>query len=238
MARGKNASPVGNIRRLRPQAAGHIVAFRERTWPFAAFVPNSRPFALPGQLVRVSRGPGSAAAPAPRPRATSRDSPPMPHSEPGDAPFRPYPSHRSGVGSTSLLGMAILRWGAGGERRFSQQPRHLKVNIMKSYRKFSITPPLLRWGRYPATGLSGRVLFPYTDRLMQQTGRGNPRFPTPTTVKADPLQLCPQSPLQFCPRHFLFFCHFLFPFLLISQNVVPMVVNNGAVAVTYYFVLT
>lgn len=40
--------------------------------------------------------------------------------EPPSSPFRPYLSHYFEAGPTSLLGMEILRWGAGREGRLSQ----------------------------------------------------------------------------------------------------------------------
>lgn len=149
---------MGNIRRLRPQAAGQIVAFRERTWPFAAFVPNFRPFALPGQLVRASRGPGPAATPTPRPRATSRNSPPMPHSDSRKRLFGCGPSHRSWARSTSLLGIGNLRWGECRGCRLRQHRRHLKVNIMGDYRKLAASPQ--RGLRPPSIRCLGNIALP------------------------------------------------------------------------------
>lgn len=53
-----------------------------RSWHFGPVIPNSRPFAMPGQLVRVSRGPGSAALHRRRSRARRRA---IPHLHPTQA---------------------------------------------------------------------------------------------------------------------------------------------------------
>ena len=48
------------------------------------------------------------------------------HPGPDSRPFRPFPSHLFEARSTSLLGVEILRWGAGRVSCFDQQRRQLK----------------------------------------------------------------------------------------------------------------